>query len=85
MEGLVCCQLRTRADRASLDVDFPAGEIRQCRGIVRQHVGRMKTGSSRKPVPMDAGPADVLTRWRNVTPYKQDGDYMERVARLTQR
>jgi len=46
------------------DVDFTAGEIRLSRGIVRQHIGQMKTGASRKPVPLEAGLADVLTALR---------------------
>lgn len=58
------------------DVDFAAGEIRLSRGIVRQHVGEMKTEASRKPVPMDSGLADVLTAWREVAPHQQDGDYI---------
>jgi integrase len=58
------------------DVNFTAGEIRLARGIVRQHIGEMKTEASRKPVPMDAGLADVLTHWRGICPYNQDGDYI---------
>jgi integrase len=58
------------------DVGFTSGEIRLTRGIVRQHVGQMKTEASRKPVPMDSGIADVLARWREVAPYNQDGDYI---------
>jgi integrase len=45
------------------DMDFATGEIRLSRGIVRQHVGKMKTETSRKPVPLDAGLADVLRDW----------------------
>jgi integrase len=58
------------------DVIFAAGEIHLVRGIVRQHVGEMKTEASRKPVPMDGGLADVLARWREIAPYNQDGDYI---------
>jgi integrase len=58
------------------DMDFAGGEIRLSRGIVRQHVGQMKTEASRKPVPLDAGIADVLTSWRGCCPYIQDGDYI---------
>jgi len=58
------------------DVDFAAGEIHLSRGIVRQHIGQMKTEASRKPVPMDAGLAEVLMGWRGVCPYNQDGDYI---------
>jgi integrase len=58
------------------DCDFDAGEIRLSRGIVRQHIGEMKTEASRKPVPMEAGLADVLTNWRGQCAYNQSGDYM---------
>ena len=58
------------------DFDFAAGEIRLSRGIVRQHIGEMKTEASRKPVPMDAGLADVLTHWRGMAPYSQAADYI---------
>jgi len=58
------------------DVDFTAGEIRLSRGIVRQHIGTMKTEASKKPVPLHAGLADVLTGWRGNCPYNQDADYI---------
>ncbi len=58
------------------DVDFASGEIRLSRGIVRQHIGQMKTEASRKPVPMDSGLANVLTGWREIAPYNQEGDYI---------
>jgi integrase len=58
------------------DVDFASGEIRLSRGIVRQRIGQMKTEVSRKPVPLDAGLADVLTQWRECCPYNQDADYL---------
>jgi len=58
------------------DCDFANGEIRLSRGIVRQRETTMKTEASRKPIPMDAGLADVLVGWRAVCPYNQDGDYI---------
>ena len=58
------------------DMDFAAGEIHLTRGIVRQHIGVMKTEASRKPVPLDAGLADVLLGWRGRCPYNQDADYI---------
>lgn len=58
------------------DVEFAAGEIHLSRGIVRQHIGQMKTEASRKPVPLDAGLADVLLNWRERCPYNQDADYI---------
>jgi len=58
------------------DVDFTAGEIHLSRGVVRQHIGNMKTETSGKPLPLDAALADVLTRWRGCCPYNQDADYI---------
>lgn len=58
------------------DVDFNAGEIRLTRAIVCQHVGSLKTETSRKPVPMDAGLSAVLLDWRRRCPYNQDSDYV---------
>lgn len=58
------------------DVDFMEGEIRLSRGIVRQHIGAMKTEASRKPVPLDAGLAEALSHWRGISPYNQVEDYI---------
>ncbi len=58
------------------DVDFMAGEIRLSRGVVRQHIGLMKTEASRKPVPLNPGLAEVLTSWRGRCPYNQDADFI---------
>jgi integrase len=58
------------------DANFGTGEIKLSRGIVRQRIGEMKTEASRKPIPMDAGLADVLTNWRGIAPYNQDTDYI---------
>jgi integrase len=58
------------------DVDFASGQINLSRGIVRQQVGRMKTEASRKPLPLDAGLAEVLVNWRKVCPFNQDADYI---------
>jgi len=58
------------------DIDTVAGEIRLCRGIVRQHIGEMKTEASRKPIPMETELATVLTWWRECCPYGQDADYV---------
>jgi hypothetical protein len=39
-------------------------------------IGTMKTEASRKPLPLDEELAAVLTGWRGVGPYNQDGDYI---------
>lgn len=58
------------------DCDFTAGEIHLSRGVVRQHIGTMKTEASRKPIPMADGLADVLTGWRAQCAYNQMEDYI---------
>ncbi len=58
------------------DIDFSAGEICLTRAIVCQHIGSLKTETSRKPVPMDAGLSAVLLDWRRRCPYNQDSDYV---------
>ena len=42
------------------DCDFESGEIRLSRGIVRQRETTMKTEASRKPIPLEAGLAEVF-------------------------
>ena len=58
------------------DINFAAGEINLTRGIVRQHLSEMKTETSRKPIPMDAGLAEVLLDWRLRSAYNQPNDWM---------
>jgi len=59
-----------------VDIDFVEGEILLSRGVVRQHIGLMKTEASRKPLPLDEGLACVLATWRGLCPYNQDGDFI---------
>jgi integrase len=58
------------------DVDFAAGQINLSRGIVRQHIGEMKSEASRRPVPLHDGLARVLMDWRGICPFNQDADYI---------
>jgi integrase len=58
------------------DINFAAGEINLTRGIVRQHLSEMKTETSRKPIPMDAGLAEVLLDWRLRSAYNQPTDWL---------
>jgi integrase len=58
------------------DCDFVSGQLNLCRGMVRQHVGEMKSEASRKPLPLDAGLAEVLLAWRSICPFNQDADYI---------
>lgn len=61
------------------DVNFAIGEISLTRAIVcqkGQHIGPLKTETSRKPVPMDAGLSALLLDWRGRCPYNQERDYV---------
>jgi integrase len=58
------------------DCDFESGQVNLSRGIVRQQLGEMKSEASRKPLPLDAGLAEVLLAWRRICPFNQDADYI---------
>jgi integrase len=58
------------------DVDFSAAEIHLCRAIVCQHIGELKTETSRKPVPLDSALSGALLDWRGRCPYNQQTDYI---------
>jgi integrase len=58
------------------DLNIAAGEIRLARGIVRQHIGNMKSEASRKPVPLDARLSAVLESWRSRCGYPAESDYV---------
>jgi integrase len=58
------------------DIHFDSSEIHLTRAIWCQHIGPMKTAASQKPVPMDAGLAELLLDWRGKCLYNQDTDYV---------
>jgi integrase len=58
------------------NLDFAAGEIHLTHAIVCQHVGKLKTETSEKPVAMDAGLSALLLDWRRHCPYNQESDYV---------
>lgn len=58
------------------DIDFNTLEIRLSRGVVDGVVGEMKTEASRKPIPLDAGLADVLLDWRGRSAYRGHEDWL---------
>ncbi len=58
------------------DIDFDNGEIKLSRGVVRQHIGDMKTEASRKPIPLANGLAEVLKAWLARCPYDQLHDWV---------
>jgi integrase len=58
------------------DFDFERREIILSRGVVRQHIGLMKTEASRKPLPLDSAIAEVLTGWRHRSSFNQADDWV---------
>lgn len=59
-----------------MDCNFDDGELNVNRAVVCQHIGATKTETSMKPLPMEAGLADVLHAWRSTCPYNQDEDFI---------
>jgi integrase len=58
------------------DVDFERRAITIRRSRVRQWFGEPKTEASRKPVPLHASVAEELLRWRAVSPYPAEADFL---------
>lgn len=58
------------------DVDFSGGQILLSRAVVHQHLGDMKTETSRKPVPMDGALLDCLQDWNGQAPHREKGDWV---------
>jgi len=58
------------------DVDFDNLELRVTRSIWHQVVGECKTEASAKPVPLDSYMGEDLLRWRRVSPYPMNSDWV---------
>jgi integrase len=58
------------------DIDFGEMQINVTRSVVDQVVGRCKTESSQKPVPMDEHTAQDLQEWYRLTPYREQDDWV---------
>jgi integrase len=58
------------------DIAFDRSEITVRRSRVRQWFGEPKTEASRKPVPLYAPVAEELLRWRAVSPYSAETDFL---------
>ena len=58
------------------DIAFERCEIIVRRSRVRQWFGEPKTEASAKPVPLHAAVAEQLLRWRAVSPYPADTDFL---------
>src|SRR5581483_2253894 len=58
------------------DVDFENGTASVVRGVVKGHVGTLKTEISRKLVPLHPYQLESLVAWRAVSPYCEDDDWV---------
>jgi integrase len=58
------------------DIDFSQGCMNVTRSIVYGVIGRCKTESSQKPVPLHPFLADVLAQWKQHCTYQQPDDWI---------
>jgi integrase len=58
------------------DINWLGGTLCVERGIVRQRVDETKTTGSRRIIPADAVILDVLKRWRQMTEFSADADWV---------
>ncbi|WP_244501970.1 tyrosine-type recombinase/integrase [Terriglobus roseus] len=58
------------------DIDFMRRQINVLRSLVNGVVGEPKTSYSRRPIPLSDELAMVLQRWRAITPYGADSDWV---------
>jgi len=58
------------------DVDWKRLRVRIERGAVRNRIDDAKTAYSRKPMPIDAGLAEVLLAWRRKSEFVNDDDWI---------
>jgi integrase len=58
------------------DIDFEAKKILQCRSVVNQNVGKLKTVASGKPVALDPDLAVALAKLQATSPFNQPGDWV---------
>ena len=64
------------------DINFETLEISVTRSVYCQVVGRCKTETSRKPVPLDPMVGEELIEWRRGAAYNQPGDWVFGSPRL---
>jgi len=58
------------------DIDFEKKQILQCRSVVNQNIGKLKTVASGKPVALDADLAIALANLQAASPFNQPGDWV---------
>ncbi len=58
------------------DVNFLTMEVAVSRSCVRGRFGEVKTEASGKPVPLHDAVREALMRWRSLSPYSADTDFL---------
>lgn len=58
------------------DVDFIEGCVKIQRGVVCNHVDLAKNEYREAPLPLDPSLVEMLSRWRENTPWKEEGDWV---------
>jgi integrase len=58
------------------DIDFDNGTASVTRGVVKGHIGEVKTEVSKKLVPLHRLQLEDLLAWRAVAPYPKDDDWV---------
>jgi integrase len=58
------------------DVDFERGVLHIRRSLVDQIAGNVKTEGSKRPLPLHSELAGYLEAWRQLTPYRQESDWV---------
>lgn len=58
------------------DIDFEAKKILQCRSVINQNVGKLKTVASGKPVALDPDLVVALAKLQATSPFNQPGDWV---------
>jgi integrase len=78
--ALVCVCLGLRISECLalkwVDVDWLNGKLRVERGIVRQHVGEVKTAESRKHLSINCDLSEVLKQWKQTTQFSAPDDWV---------
>src|SRR5262249_34757022 len=76
--ALVCVCFGLRISEALglrwCDIDWLNSKLKVERGIVRQHVGDVKTEHSRRHMSIDRELLEVLKVWKQATPFPAQGD-----------
>jgi integrase len=64
------------------DINFAALEVAVTKSCVRNHLGKVKTEASGRPVPLPESVRDALLEWRKESDYNSDDDFLFPSLRL---